>query len=324
MKKRFLVLIIVLLAFGVGAFFWWKTSLMPVNPADKSIKTFVVNKGSNLKETIKSLHDQGLIRDQIAFFLLIKKMDLERRVQAGSFKLSPSLSAFDLANKLTVGTEDRWITILEGWRSEEILEYLQNEQIDSGNWTVQSQAKLWANDEGKLFPDTYLIPKEASIDYVHKLLTKTFEQRITDQMRKDASASGLTVDQVVILASLVEREARTDESRAMVADVILKRLKNRMALDIDASVQYSLGKQANGSWWKKELTLDDVKLKVPYNTYQNPGLPPGPICSPSLSAIKSVIYPTSNPYYFYITDKQGVMHYAKTLEEHNVNVSKYL
>ena len=143
-------------------------------------------------------------------------------------------------------------------------------------------------------------------------------------MKKDASNSGLTLDQVVILASLVEREARTDANRAKVADVLIKRFKSGMALDVDATVQYILGKQKDGGWWKRELTLEDIKTKSPYNTYQNSDLPPGPICNPSLSAIKSVIYPEANPYYFYITDKQGVMHYAKTLEEHNQNVAKYL
>lgn len=323
MVKRLAIFSVVVLLLVVGLFFWWNISLKPANINDTKTVSFVISKGSPIRETIKQLHDQGLIRDQIAFFLLIKKLGLERSIQAGSFKLSPSMPAEQLAMKLTVGTEDRWITVLEGWRNEEVLEYLNKEKIGDGKWEMGVEVGKWKMDEGRLFPDTYLVPKDASVDYIHNLLRKTFDKKTAD-LTNDINKSGLTMDQVLTLASLVEREARTDGNRAMVADVLIKRLKANMALDVDATIQYALGKQPDGKWWKKELTLEDLKIKSPYNTYRNPGLPPSPICNPSLSSIKAVVYPSGNPYYFYITDKQGVMHYTKTLSEHNVNVAKYL
>ena len=132
--------------------------------------------------------------------------------------------------------------------------------------------------------------------------------------------------QVLILASLVEREARQSSTREKVAGIILKRYLADWPLQIDATVQYVLGYQPNEkSWWKKELSEEDLKIDSPFNTYINKGLPPDPICNPSLSSIKAVINADENtPYWYYLTDNQGVMHYAITLEEHQNNINKYL
>jgi len=322
--KRGLVFILILAAIGVLAVFWWAMGISAANPKNKTVQNFVVAKGAGIKEITLNLRSAGLIRDQVVFFLLVKRLGIEKNIQAGSFKLSPSLTAPEIAQKLTVGTEDVWLTIPEGWRAEEILEYLNDQKIDSGNWTMAAELKTWKTNEGIFFPDTYLVPKQISVTGVHDLMLKTFQGKFTDQLEKDARAEGLTKQQVIILASLVEREARTDMNRAKVADVLLKRFKDGVSLDVDATVQYIVGKQPNGSWWKLDLTLEDLAIKSPFNTYKNAGLPPAPICNPGLSSIKAVIYPDKNPYYYYITDKQGVMHYAVTLQEHNQNIAKYL
>jgi UPF0755 protein len=125
---------------------------------------------------------------------------------------------------------------------------------------------------------------------------------------------------------MVEREARTDESRQQVASVMLNRIEDEMKLDIDATVQYAIGyDKTENSWWKKNLTFDDLEIESPYNTYRNANIPPAPICNPSLSSIQAVANADKNtPYYFYITDPNGNMHYAETLEQHNANIDKYL
>ncbi len=323
--KRLGIFAGVVLVVLIGLVIWWQWALLPVNPSETENKTFVIDQGEGIRPIALRLQKQGLIRDQIAFFILIKKLGLEKDIQAGSFKLAPNLSAEALAKKLTLGTVDHWITIPEGWRSEEVLEYLRNQTIDNGHWTIEEENKKWKMDEGKLFPDTYLVSKQATIDSIHQLMRATFDQKMVTKLRDDALPNtGLTFDQVMILASLVEREVRTDVNRAKVADVLLKRLKDGMALDVDASVQYALSKQKGDGWWKKELILEDLKIDSPYNTYKNPGLPPRPICNPGLSSIRAVVYHEANPYYFYITDKEGNIHYAKTLEEHNANIAKYL
>lgn len=291
MKK--ITIILVVLALSVGGFFlWWKISLLPVS-SDKTSRQFVVAKGDGIKETSKKLKDMGLIRDQVAFFIL-ERFFIKESLQAGSFKLSPSLSAYDIAKKLTLGTEDVWITIPEGWRSEQILEYL-------------GQKGDWRQNEGKYFPETYLIPKQMELEDIRQLMLKTFNQKVPKITREQ-----------LIIASMVEREAKTETDRPLVASVIYNRLEIGMKLDIDATIQYALGA------WKKDLTLEDLKIKSPYNTYLNSGLPPAPICNPGLASIQAAVSPAKTDYLFYLSDKTGVNHYAKTLEEHNANVAKYL
>lgn len=290
---RKIIIILVVLSLSAGGFFlWWKVSLLPVN-TNKINSQFVVAKGDGIRETSKKLKDAGLIRDQIAFFLL-ERFFVKEALQAGSFKLSPSLSANEIAKKLTLGTEDIWITIPEGWRSEQILEYL-GKQGD------------WKKDEGKYFPETYLIPKQMELEDIRQLMLKTFNQKVPK----------VTKEQLIV-ASIVEREAKTEKDRPLVASVIYNRLTTGMALDIDATVQYALGS------WKKDLTLEDLKIKSPYNTYINVGLPPAPISNPGLASIQAAITPAKTDYLFYLTDKAGLTHFSKTLEEHNANVAKYL
>ena len=297
MKKAIIAFILVLALAAAGAV-WWTVSLSPLS-TDATQKQFVISKGDGIREISKKLKDEGLIRDQIAFFILIKKLNLETKIQAGSYKLSPALTSEEIANKLTVGTEDLWITIPEGWRREEIVAYLRTKNIND---------ETAATGEGKFFPDTYLVPKEITAEEFLKLMLQNYAKKVTFPV---------TPDQLIV-ASLIEREARTEADRPLVASVIYNRLKNDMALDIDATIQYALGV------WKKDLTIDDLKIKSPYNTYLNPGLPPGPICNPGLSSINAAVNPAQTDYYFYISDLSGKMYFAKTLAEHNQNIAKYL
>lgn len=313
MPKRFFIVGVAAVVALLLAVSWWKTSVAPVNPKDTSSKQFVIASGDGVREISRKLKNENLIKNQIAFFILVKKLGIEKNIQAGSFQLSPSLSAYDIAIRLTRGTEDVWITIPEGWRSEEVLAYLQGQKIDAGKWTIETETKKWKMNEGKLFPDTYLIPKLASISAIRSLLRSTF----------DAKTSSLAVDsKTLILASLVEREAKTAADRPLVASVLLNRLNIGMKLDVDATVQYALGK--SGNWWPKDLTLDDLKVNSPYNTYINSGLPPAPIANPGLSAISAVLNPAQTDYLYYVSDKEGHLHYASTLDEHNQNVAKYI
>lgn len=176
-----------------------------------------------------------------------------------------------------------------------------------------------------MFPDTYLFPKEATVEYIVDTLRKTFDTRFASDLRAKIRAQGLTEEQGVILASIVEREARSDQARQMVASILLKRFKIGMALNADATVQYALGFQkTDKSWWKRHLTYDDLKVDSAYNTYTHAGLPPAPIANPGLSSLKAVAdADPETPYLYYYHDSKGVSHYAKTLEEHNENVASY-
>lgn len=324
MIRRVLVCLLCVAVLVCAIVFWWYQSTLPLDLGSGEKKQFVVAKGEGIRSIARRLQEQRVIRSKVAFFLLVKKIGIEKDIQAGTFKLSSSQTPLEIAKALTVGTEDRWITLIEGWRLEEILEYLQKEKIDEGNWTIEQQLPIWREDEGKFFPDTYLIPQLSTIDFVRKLLIRTHKQKVAERELKLPSGLLLTSRDVLILASLIEREVRTSQSRALVAGLLLNRLEIGMKLDVDATIQYALGKQKDGRWWKKELTFADLNIVSPFNTYKNSGLPPAPICEPSLDSIEAVLGYTENPYLFYLTDPQGRIHFAKTLSEHQKNISMYL
>ena len=177
-----------------------------------------------------------------------------------------------------------------------------------------------------MFPQTYSIPKDATAGAVIEIFTNEFNKQVTAKMRQDIKSRGMTLDEVIILASIVEREGNSDTDRPMIAGVLLNRLKKGMPLQADATVQYALNRYdyKNKTWWKKELTADDLAVKSVYNTYLHPGLPPAPISNPGIKSIEAVIYPKESDYLFYIHDMKGAAHFARTIEEHNANVAKYL
>lgn len=316
MKKRYVILIILAVALS-ATYLWWQNGLMAADSSNKTPKIFIVGKGQGVREIANNLKSQGLIRDQIVFFLYARFKGIDKKIQAGDFRLNSSMKAMDVAEGLTHGTLDIWITLPEGLRADEIADILKTKMP---TYEESWRNKLKAN-EGYLFPDTYLIPRGADADTVIKVLRDTFETKFSTL---DISKTNFSKNQIVIIASLIEREAKHDEDRAMVASVILNRLSLGMKLDIDATIQYALGyQQADKRWWKKSLTLKDLKLDSPYNTYLIQGLPPTPISNPGLSSIEAVINPAKTDYLFYLSDSKGINHYAETLAQHNANIKKY-
>lgn len=316
MKKLFILFLVFIIVF-LGISLWWKNGLSAVNPADKTQKIFVIQKGEGVREIANKLKKETLIKNAVVFFILIKKEDMDGKIQAGDFRLSASMTAFDIAQTLTHGTLDVWVTIPEGKRAEEIAEILKT--------SVSSYQSFWRDElvkhEGYLFPDTYLVPKNADINLIISIMKDNFEKKFASIT---PNKTGLSKEEIVIVASLIEREAKLDEDRPLVASVILNRLNIGMKLDIDATVQYALGYQENQkNWWKKELTKDDLNINSAYNTYINQGLPPTPISNPGLAVLRAVVNAPDTDYLYYISDRNGRNHYARTLEEHNKNIIKY-
>lgn len=319
MKKRFILLFVLLALISSFSFFWWQQAIAPLNKKDTSNKIFVIERGEDVRTIAKRLSQEKLIRDPIAFFLLVRFGGLQDKIQSGDFRLSPSYDMKAIANSLTHGTLDVWVTTLEGWRNEEIATNL-SQLLDIPEVEFLKVAKI-----GYMFPDTYLVQKGASASAVANLFLNNFQAKMTPTLIEKARAKGLTLDEVVIIASMVEREALHDNDRPIVASVILNRLDEGMKLDIDATIQYVLGYQTDEkSWWKKSLTFEDLKIESPYNTYKNNGLPPTPIANPGLASIIAVIEAPKTDYFYYVSDSGGNIHPAKTVEEHNRNVAKYV
>ncbi|HSW48361.1 MAG TPA: endolytic transglycosylase MltG [Candidatus Saccharimonadales bacterium] len=315
-KFSFLIVIFILLATGLLA--WWVNAASAVDISNKTQQAFVIKKGEGIREIANDLKNQGLIKDPVIFYLIVKRFELDQKIQAGNFKLSPSMNSVDIAKTLQVGTSDIQVVIPEGKRAQEIADKLK-ESVSTYDQSWRGQLNL---NEGYLFPDTYSFPQDVTIDQVIGIMRTNFEKKYSEI--KNVQNSSLSKTQIVILASMVEREAKNPEDRPLVASVLLNRLKLGMPLQIDATIQYVLGYQPiEKTWWKKEITYADLKINSSYNTYTNTGLPPGPISNPGLDVLNAVVNPAQTNYIFYVSDKQGRNHYAATLAEHNANIAKY-
>lgn len=316
---RLIIIFFVVVILTWTGWLWWKDSVSPVDPTDTIPVSFTISSGDGVKAIAANLAQKNLIRSPTGFYMLVKLMGIERELQAGDFRLTPSMNAQIIARELTHGISDRWVTTLEGWRIEEVAAKIAKD-LD-----IPEQEVLKVAREGYMFPDTYMVPQDATAGAIVNMLTENFDQKVTTQMRQDAQKSGLSLEDVIILASIVEREGLTPEDRPVIAGILMNRLHEDWPLQADATLQYALGYQSHEkSWWKKALTNMDKEVKSPYNTYTNTGLPPAPISNPGIESIKAVIYPKQTDYWYYIHDPDGGVHYAKTLEEHNANVQTYL
>jgi UPF0755 protein len=326
MKKKLrawawlLICLFLIIGVALGGFFWWQKKLRPAG-GDLD-RVFIIQKGEGLDSLAGRLEKEGFIQNSFAFRLLVLSQNLSKKIQAGSFRLSSQMGAQEIAEALTHGTLDVWVTFLEGWRSEEFAEELIKEgfKIEIDDWDSEVHGLGY---EGCLFPDTYLIPRAASQATIIDILKTNFDKKFSSLDRRAASKN-FTLHQIVTLASIVEREAKDNQDLAVVAGILIKRWQNNWPLQADATVQYAVADPNLKNWWPKDLGKQDLEIDSPYNTYRYQGLPPGPICNPGLASIKAVIDYQETDYWFYLSDSQGRLHYAKTIEEHNANIAEYL
>ncbi len=313
MKKLGMLIAITATVIG-GILLWWIHGISAVNTDNKSTKVFVVRKGEGLRSIASELKQQGLIPDPLVFYALIKQLGLDGKIQAGDYKLSQSMTPEQIANAMTKGSQDIWVTIAEGKRATQIAELLQN---NLSTYDPSWKAKLIEN-EGYLFPDTYLIPHDATLEQLLAIFKKNFDKKF--QEASQSASAKLSPSDAVILASIIEREGKTADDKKMIASVLENRLNIGMALQADSTIQYVLGSSIN--WWPTP-TAKNLKIDSPYNTYLNPGLPPTPIANPGFDALNAVYHPTSTSYFYYISDNKGLLHFARTLGEQNANIQKF-
>jgi len=324
--KKFKVLLfycfVVLLFVGISDF-WFQWAIAP-RTLKKDEKIFVIQRGESTSSIIRRLYKEGLIKSPLALNLLLYKEGLTNKIQAGDFKLSSNMNSLEIAKNLTHGTIDYWLTIIEGWRAEEIARKI-NSKFQISDSKFINEVKKY---EGFLFPDTYLIPKNAADKTIIQVLRSNFDKK-TNFLLSDMQKNNLSLKEVITLASIVERESKKEEDRPIVAGILIKRWRNNWPLQADATIQYAVANvrcqmlNVKCNWWAK-VTKKDLKINSPYNTYLHLGLPPTPICNPSLSAIKAVVYSKQTNYWYYLSDQKGKIHFAQTLKEHGQNIRKYL
>jgi len=306
-KRLFLFGLAIFVGLAAFIFVFYRWAVSPVDSSNTTPQIFVVPQGQSASTISKRLKDSGFIKSRTVFKLMVDQKSLSSKLQAGDFRLSPSMNLETIIDSLIHASLDYWITFPEGLRVEEYADRLAEKS------TLNTQDFILAAKpyEGRLFPDTYLIPQTASVQDILTLLITTFEKKSPTQ-DKD----------IIILASLIEREAKHQQDRPLVSSVLHNRLDIGMALQIDATVQYAIGNSK--TWWKQDLTLKDIKTPSPYNTYIHPGLPPQPIANPGLASLKAALNPASTDYLYYVSDSGGYNHYASDLDGHNQNIEKYL
>ncbi|PIR78543.1 MAG: endolytic transglycosylase MltG [Candidatus Magasanikbacteria bacterium CG10_big_fil_rev_8_21_14_0_10_36_16] len=342
--KKFIFLIL-LICIGIGAWFLYSEIFSaPAQYADKV--TFEIEKGESVSLVAEKLEEKHIIRSAWFFkkYLSFRKLDTE--IREGEFVVESPITLARVINSLANPTQaETTVTILPGWDLREIADYFEKQGIVSstdflavvgqsaynykvereiapvveGDWKIMADKPNFVSYDGYLAPDTYRIFKNATVTEIVQKLIDERENQFTDQMYADIAKSGHSVFEVLTMASILEREVRDSKDRKLVSDLFWRRYDQNWALQADSTVHYAVGK--NGTVF---TTAEDRDSLSPWNTYRYPGLPIGPISTPSLDSIMASIYPQSNEYWYFLTDKDGVVRYGKTLEEHNLNRQKYL
>lgn len=302
MKKTILIIlgIILLILISIGIF-CYSQIITPASKQEKNI-AFEVGENQTTREIANNLKEKNIIKNTTVFTYYSLLSD--KNILPGIYYLSPDMKMSEILDILDEGkVSEKKATIPEGWRREQIAQKLADEGIIDANIFLANTKDL----EGYLFPDTYQFGLENTPEEVTKKFTDNFK----------AQTSGLNITKErLILASIIEREAKHDEDRANIAGVYQNRLDLGMNLGADPTIQY-----AKGDW--NTLTKSDFVLDSPYNTYIYEGLPPTPICNPGIESIKAAINPAQHDYYYFINLADGTTIFSKTLEEHNTNIEKY-
>jgi len=303
--KTFLLVILFIFLFFLLLFFilWWGI-FIPKEKISKA-KIFSVEKGESLLEIGEKLEKESFIKNKIFFTLYVLSIGKHKNLQAGKYFLSSSMNIPEIAQKIISGEiANIKVTIPEGSTIKDIEEKL--------------GIKLpKENLEGYLFPDTYYFPVGVTGEEVVRIMRENFEKKIAPY-REEIKKSGRTLHEIIVMASLLEKEVKTKEDKELVSGILWKRLEVGMPLQVDATITYITGKKTT------KIPLEDLQIDSPYNTYKYKGLPPAPICNPGLESILAALYPKESDYWYYLSTPEGKTIFSKTLQEHNIAKEKYL
>ena len=295
------------------------------NPYD-SVKV-TIPKGASLKEVSTTLQDYNIIRNERSFLLAVKTLGYEKDMPAGRFKLVKASTNFDIIDQLVNGIQvNKRVTILEGWTIDVIAEELHDKigiNQDEFKSACTNELLLWKwgisekTVEGYLFPNTYLFSEEEDVQDIIGRMINEYKQRITLEFRDRMQELGMEEKEIITLASIIEGEAIYDKERAIISGVYHNRLNIGMRLQADPTIQYIINDSP------RRLLNKDLKIKSPYNTYLNKGLPPGPINNPGIESIKAALYPAETDYIYFVARGDGYHTFSRTKEEHNIAKRKF-
>jgi len=312
----------------------------PMNKGSATLKSFTISSGQSVKQVSAALYEGELIRSRFWFEVWVWFTDTETSFGAGDYRLPTRASVANLVTLLTGGatpTDEVSLRFIEGWTASEMGQYLQIEKFSAA---VEFKALASATNasktvslvspdlaqgmpggatlEGYLFPDTYRVYKSAEADDLISKMIVNLDAKFQPSWRVEVRRRGYSAHQVLTMASIIEREVRTDNDRALVSDIFWRRFEASRGLEADSTINYVTGKGLAA------VTLDDTKLDSPYNTYRYRGLPPGPISNPGEASIRAAVYPKPNDFWYFLTPPDGSVVYSRTFEEHKQAKARYL
>jgi UPF0755 protein len=331
---RKIIYLIIFLIIAIGGYLFFNALFFPIN---NNIKTeFTIKEGESSYQVAQNLELHSLIKNTFFFDLYMKLSGKYRNIMPGTFQISDSMNSIEISNLIIkksrgVSFNEKQIKIIEGWNLQQIGDYLNAEGFCSEEeWSSLSKSNDYDYDfikqkpkntdlEGYLFPDTYRVYKNSTCyDVINKLLSN-FDDKLTEQMRRDIKNQGKSIDEIITMASIIEKEVRSQDDMKIVSGIFWNRIKYGQALESCATLAYILGEN------KPQYSYEDTKIQSPYNTYINKDLPPSPINNPGLNSITSSIYPLASDYNYFLTDpKTGNTIFSRTFDEHKINKAKYL
>ncbi|MBA7495600.1 Endolytic murein transglycosylase [subsurface metagenome] len=337
MKCLSIVLLILIIIVLLGCLFIYRGIYLPKEPGSAQLESFLVEQGEGAVEISINLKEQGLIKYSSLFRIYALIQGKAEKLQAGEYELSPGMNIPEIVDKLASGKAIKnTITIIEGWNLRDIGEYFEEKGIAASEEffgldekekkdSYFSQEFDFLEDkpknlglEGYLFPDTYEIFPGEELEEIIKRMLDNFDKKLTSGLEEEIASQGKSIFEIVIMASLIEKEVRTIEDKKIVSGILWKRLKNKMPLQVDATITYITGRKTT------EITKEELKIDSPYNTYKYKGLPLGPISNPGLESIKAAIYFQQTEYWFYLSTPEGETIFSKTLKEHNAAKAEHL
>jgi len=320
------------------------SALLLLNSADLTIPPdpagvpmpFQVDLGESTASVIGRLAQAGLISNPDALRTYLQYSGLDTSLQAGLYDLSPAMTAVEIAQAMQDATPKQIIfSVLAGWRIEEIARALPTSGLEISPKAFLSAAQIHTEDfpflsgvasgtplEGFLAPGSYELSREITAPALVEAMLIRFGEQLSPELQSGFGNQGLAVPQAVTLASIIQREAVLEEEMPLIASVFLNRLAAGMNLAADPTVQYALGyNEIQQTWWTNPLSVEDLQIDSPFNTYLYPGLPPTPISTPGISALRGVAFPAQTPYYYFraACDGSGRHLFAETYAEHLQN-----
>jgi len=330
MKKIIIPILILLLLGGFFLVYIWQSIYLPKSFSPEEV-IFSVKNGEGSKEISVNLERAGLIKWGPALRLYVQFKEVAGKLQAGSYRLSPSMTIPEIVNKFVNGdVANEKITFPEGFNLKKIKKSFEDSEflktVDLGEFRIidfkeefdfLSDTPNEASLEGFLFPDTYFFEPPMQEEEVARIFLNNFGEKISPY-QDEISAKELTLFDIVTMASLIEKEVQTKEDKELVSGIFWKRIELGKPLESCATIAYIKGVD---QWL---YSFDDTRIESPYNTYLHAGLPPGPICNPGLESILAALYPKDSDYWYYLSTPEGETIFSKTFEEHSLAKEKYL